>query len=458
MTPDWVRRAVIYHVYPLGLFGAQPRNDFASPPTRHLQGWGPWIDHLLSLGVNALYLGPVLESTAHGYDTANFGEVDRRLGTRADLSALCGELHRRGIRVVLDAVLNHVGRDFWAFRDVQARGPASPYVSWFDGLAFGASSPYGDPFSYRGWNGHYDLVKLDVRNPAVQQHLFDAIRDWVETFGIDGLRLDAADCLDLEFLRALSRFRRTLGRELWLMGELIHGDYRRWVHPEALDSATNYECYKGLWSSHVDRNYFEIAYSLQRQFGRDGIYRDLVLYSFCDNHDVDRVASRLSDPAHLYPLYCLLFAMPGAPSIYYGSEWGIPGQRTPISDRALRPALQLEAMRAHAPHPALPAAIARLAAVRAASPALQAGGYVQLGVQALWLAFLRDSPEQTVAVLVNGDRSPARIEVALPPPGSAPPFRRARDLLDVGAPIDLGGGALRADVPATWARILELQR
>lgn len=455
MTPDWVRRAVFYHVYPLGLFGAPPRNDFTSPPARHLQQFAPWIEHLVALGVNALYLGPVFESTAHGYDTANFGEVDRRLGSRADLAALIAELHRRGIRVVLDAVLAHVGRDFWAFRDVLARGAASPYTAWFDGLTFSGTSPYGDPFTYRGWNGHHELVRLDTRHPAVQQHLLDAVRDWIDSFEIDGLRLDAADCLHPEFLSALSRQRQVLGRELWLMGELIHGDYRTWVHPGALDSATNYECYKGLYSSHVDRNYFEIAYSLQRQFGPDGIYRDLLLYSFCDNHDVDRVASRLIDPAHLYPLHCLLFTMPGIPSIYYGSEWGISGRRTPTSDRALRPALALDAMRSTAPQPDLPSVIARLAAVRAASPALQAGDYRQLGVQSLWLAFLRSAPEQTVAVLVNGGSAPVQLELALP--RGATEFRRVRDLLDPGAPMALDRGTLRATVPPTWARIVELE-
>jgi glycosidase len=451
VTPAWVRGAIFYHVYPLGLFGAPARNDFVSPPARHLRDWTPWLDHLAALGFTALYLGPVFESTAHGYDTANLGEVDRRLGTRADLAALVAALHRRGIHVVLDAVLNHVGREFWAFRDLRAHGRASRYADWFAGVDFEATSPFGDPFAYQGWNGHLELVKLELRNPAVRQHVLDAVRDWVETYQIDGLRLDAADCLDLDFLRALAQLRRSLPRPLWLMGELIHGDYRTWANPEMLDSATNYECYKGLYSSHVDHNLFEIAYSLQRQFGPEGIYRDLTLYSFCDNHDVDRVASRLTDPAQLYSLYCLLFTMPGVPSIYYGSEWGIAGKRTATSDRALRPALQLHAMRAHAPQPALPAVIARLAAVRAASPALQAGRYRQLDVQAGSLAFLREAPEQTVVVAVNADRAPKLLTLAVP--GT---FRQAHDLLDPGAPIALGDGTLRLEVPASWARVLAL--
>jgi glycosidase len=223
------------------------------------------------------------------------------------------------MRLILDGVFNHVGRDFWAFRDVLSAREQSVYREWFAGLKFGESSPYHDPFTYEGWNGHYSLVKLNLHHPAVVQHLFDAVSLWVEEFNIDGLRLDAADSIDIEFLRKLADFCQNLRPDFWLMGEVVHGDYRHWANDQALDSVTNYECYKGLYSSHVDRNYFEIGYSLNRQFGPDGLYRHLPLYNFVDNHDVNRVMSYLKNPAHLYPLYCLLFTMPGIPSIYYGS-------------------------------------------------------------------------------------------------------------------------------------------
>jgi glycosidase len=242
--------------------------------------------------------------------------VDRRLGTNQTLSGLVAGLHQEGMRVILDGVFNHVGRDFWAFRDVLERGEVSPYREWFSGLSFGKTSPLGDPFSYEGWNGHYNLVKLNLRNPAVREHLFGAVKAWMEEFGIDGLRLDAADHVEREFLMALARHCRGLRANFWLMGEVVHGDYRKWVNGEMLDSVTNYECYKGLYSSHVDRNYFEIAYALHRQFGENGLYRHFPLYAFADNHDVNRVASNLSNPMDLFPLYCLLLTMPGVPSIY----------------------------------------------------------------------------------------------------------------------------------------------
>ena len=305
------------------------------------------------LGVNALYVGPVFESTAHGYNTADFFTVDRRLGRNDTLKELIATLHQHNIRVILDGVFHHVGRDFWAFQDLKRNMQSSKFADWFAGLCFDQPSPYGDSFTYDGWKGHYDLVKLKLKHPAVRQHLFKAVEMWMREWNIDGLRLDAADCIDKDFLIALSEYCKTITPNFWLMGEVVAGDYREWVNATMLDSVTNYVCYKGLYSSHVDRNYFEIAYSLNRQFGCDGTCKDCLLYNFVDNHDVDRVASRLDNPAHLYPLYCLLFTMPGIPSIYYGSEWGIEGRKDSGSDAPLRPAIDLTSISQRVPHPDL---------------------------------------------------------------------------------------------------------
>ncbi len=328
----WYDEAVFYHIYPLGLCGAPQRNDFSTPPVARLERLLPWLDHIQSLGANALYLGPLFESSAHGYDTADYYHLDRRLGSDATLADLSREVHARRLRLVLDGVFNHVGRHFWAFRDVQARGQSSPYCDWFANLRFGERSPFGDPFSYESWSGHYSLVRLNLGSPAVREHLFGAVASWVRDFAIDGLRLDTADILDFDFMRALRAVCRGLKTDFWLMGEVIHGDYCRWANPEMLDSVTNYECYKGLYSSLNDANYHEIAYALQRQAGVGGIYQGLKLYNFADNHDVTRVSSQLQSAAHLYPLYALLFSMPGMPSIYYGSEFGLLGEKNDHSD------------------------------------------------------------------------------------------------------------------------------
>lgn len=247
----WTDEAIFYHIYPLGLCGAPPRNDFTSPPTPRLEQLYPWLEHIQSLGANALYLGPLFESTTHGYDTADYFHLDRRLGTDETLRRFSAALHARGLRLVLDGVFNHVGRDFWAFRDVQANHARSPYRDWFSNLCFDGRSPFNDPFQYEGWNGHYELVKLNLHHPAVKEHLFLAVETWIGEFNIDGLRLDAADCLDFTFMQELSAFCRRLRPDFWLMGEVIHGDYRRWANPVTLDTVTNYECYKGLYSSHA---------------------------------------------------------------------------------------------------------------------------------------------------------------------------------------------------------------
>lgn len=451
MQPHWSHDAIFYHIYPLGLCGAPARNDFSAPAQPRLEQITAWIPHLAELGVNAVYFGPLFESTAHGYDTADYYHVDRRLGTRETLARLVGALHAAGIRVILDGVFNHVGRDFWAFRDVLRSGASSPTCGWFAGLNFGGRSPLGDPFIYETWRGHYELVKLNLRNPETRGHLLEAVRHWIQEYDIDGLRLDVADSLDLDFQRELARFARGLRPDFWLLGEVIHGDYRRWANPETLDAVTNYECYKGLYSSLNSKNYFEIAYALNRQFGEGGLYRGLPLYNFADNHDVDRVASNLANPKHLQPLYCLLFTMPGVPSLYYGSEWGLAGKRTPGSDAALRPQLDLSQLQQNAPQPDLPADIRRLIQVRKASPALRHGDYRQLHVSFEQFGFARQAEGETVIVLINASDKPVSLEV----PVNLANGRQLFDRLNGQQRFEVVNGRLRVDaVYPCWARVL----
>jgi len=449
MQTHWIDETIFYHIYPLGFCGAPMANDFTSPPVPRLEKIYQWIDHMRGLQVNALYLGPVFESGTHGYDTADYWSVDRRLGTNQTLADLIQELHRRGIRVILDGVFNHVGRNFWAFRDVQQNVECSARRDWFYRLDFNARSPYGDPFCYEGWNGNYDLVKLNLRAPEVKAHLFQAIQHWMQTFEIDGLRVDAADQIDPQFLHELSAFCHALRPDFWLVGEVIHGDYNHWANPRMLDSVTNYECYKGLYSSFVDKNFFEIAYSLNREFGPQGLYRSLPLYAFADNHDVNRVASQLTQPAHLYPLYCLLFTMPGVPSIYYGSEFGLTGKRTPQEDSALRPCLDLNALQQSCPQPQLPATLARLAALRQNLPALQLGDYEQVWVNHEQLIFARTIAGQTVYVAINASETPIEVQFDLLKPAAS-----LQDTLNDGERFSVQNNRCRLTLPPYWARVL----
>ena len=440
----WVNQSVFYHIYPLGFCGAPEYNSGGAPVPR-LDKLKDWIPHLKELGVNALYLGPVFQSVKHGYDTTDYFQIDCRLGDNDSFAALCDALHENGIRVVLDGVFNHVGRGFWAFRDIQEHGQNSPYCGWFHDLNFGGPSPMGDPFWYTAWQGHYELVKLNLRNPDVVRHLLDAVGMWMDKFHIDGLRLDAADCVDFDFFRTLKGFVKGKDPDFWLMGEIIHGDYARWANPEMLDSVTNYECWKGLWSSHNDKNYFEIAHSLNRQCGPGGIYRNITLYNFADNHDVDRLASKLTNPAHINNLYTLLYTMPGVPSLYYGSEWAIQGQRTKDSDAPLRPCLDLKEMMAL--DQSLCGHLAKLAAIRSAFPALREGQYENVIIKNQQLVFRRATDSQRVYVVLNLEPQEVHMEF----PHQEPVLQ---DVLNDNAIFNNDGGRSWLPVPPYSARIL----
>ncbi|URZ15373.1 alpha-amylase family glycosyl hydrolase [Clostridium felsineum] len=396
----WTKNAIFYHIYPLGLCDAPLENDFTSKPIERLKEIEDWIPHLKSLGINALYLGPVFESTSHGYDTADYFTVDRRLGTNATLKKLITKLHKNGIKIVLDGVFNHVGRNFPQFLDVLQNKGSSPFASWFSGINFNGNTPYNDGFSYDTWGGHYNLVKLNFNNGEVKNLILKIVDFWIKEFKIDGLRLDAADCIDLNFLKELSKFCKSKSEEFFLLGEIIFGDYSRWANKDTLDSVTNYEAYKGLYSSHNSLNYFEIAYSLNREFGEGGIYKDLPLYNFIDNHDVNRIASTLTDIDNIYPTYALLLTMPGIPSIYYGSEFAIKGTKQNNSDKDLRPALKTDIIK-NSENKQLIDFIKVLCKLRVDSEALAEGLYKQLFISNKQFAFLRYSKNEKIIVALN---------------------------------------------------------
>ncbi|MBQ1767835.1 MAG: maltodextrin glucosidase, partial [Oscillospiraceae bacterium] len=302
----WAESSVFYQIYPLGITGAPRDNDGVT--VNRLGKIAEWLPHIKKLGADAIYFSPVFESDTHGYDTRDYRKIDCRLGTNEDFRALVDACHEAGIKVIVDGVFNHVGRNFFAFRDVREKRWESPYRDWFH-INFDGNSAYNDGFWYEGWEGHYELVKLNLRNPAVRDYLVDTIKYWIEEFDIDGLRLDVAYSLEPDFIRQLRWFSDNCGREFFLLGETLHGDYNRWVGNGLLHSCTNYECYKGLWSALNSYNLFEIVHSLKRQFGPEPwtLYKGKHLYCFADNHDVSRAASILVNKDHLPRDYGILF-------------------------------------------------------------------------------------------------------------------------------------------------------
>ncbi|MDD6989249.1 DUF1653 domain-containing protein [Ruminococcus sp.] len=394
---SYINESVIYNIYPLGFCGAPRDND--GNLVYRLDKIYDCIEHLKKMSVNVLVFNPLFESSRHGYDTIDYRKVDCRLGDNNSFKKICNTLHENGIKVILDGVFNHVGRDFFAFKDVQQNLGNSRYCNWFQNLNFGGRSPKGDPFWYEGWAGHYDLVKLNLQNDEVVNYLLDSVKFWIDEFDIDGLRLDAADCIDLEFFKKLRNVCKSKKPDFWLYGEITHGDYNRWANNELLDSVTNYECYKGIYSSHNDHNYFEIAHSLNRQFGNGGIYRNIYTYNFVDNHDVNRIASDLKDKNHLNNVYTLMYTMPGVPSIYYGSEYGIEGKRTQFSDYELRPCLDLNNVE-NANYDLL-SHIIKLGKVRLALEALKYGRFDNVNIMNEKLVYKRFTDNQTVFVAFN---------------------------------------------------------
>lgn len=449
---DWATDAFIYHIFPMGLCGAPSSNDFSSEPVERLSCLYGWTSHIQELGCNTVFLGPVFESTRHGYDTADYFTIDRRLGTNKTFRQLCHDWKQKGLRIILDGVFNHVGRDFWAFKDVLTRQKESPYKDWFFGVDFTKSSPLGDPFYYEGWMDHYDLVKLNLSHPEVRSHLFSAVQMWVKEFGIDGLRLDAADAIDKDFLKALSDECRRIKADFWLMGEVVNGDYREWANPQMLNSTTNYWCYGVLVETHNHRNYGEIADCLKRQFGPQGMYRDLVLYSFADNHDVDRAASKLRYISHLFLFYVFLFTLPGIPSVYYGSEWGIRGRRKKDDDHELRPFLQSVLPEEQHTRPKLYRQIQQLAGIRQRHAALRYGSYREVLVTQHQIAYLRQWQSETILVVLNARRKKIVLEIPLGKKG----FSHATHLLANGLNYEIHNDQVKVTVPASGACILKL--
>lgn len=391
----WANESVFYQIYPLGFCGAPHENDGVL--VSRITKVNDWIEHIKELNANAIYFSPIFESDHHGYDTRDYTKIDCRLGTNEDFAQVCKNLHAENIKVVIDGVFNHVGRGFWAFKDVLEKREASAYKDWFN-INFGGNSNYNDGLWYEGWEGHFELVKLNLRNEQVIQHLFDCIKGWVEEFDIDGLRLDVAYCLDKDFLKRLRKFCNSLKPEFFLVGETLHGDYNQIMNNEMLDSVTNYECYKGLYSSFNSLNMFEIIHSLLRQFGEENwtLYKGKHLLSFVDNHDVSRIGSLLTDKKHLPLIYALLFGMPGIPCIYYGSEWGAEGDKQK-GDDVLRPSFEEPQSNE------LTKWISKCAKAHAESEALCYGSFKSLVLTNKQVIFERSYKDKRVLVAINAD-------------------------------------------------------
>ena len=255
----WAFEDVFYQIYTLGFCNAPFENDGVLE--HRILKVIDYIPHLKRLGVKCVLFNPLFESDTHGYNTRDYRRLDTRLGTNEDFKRVCDALHAEGIKIVLDGVFNHCGRGFFGFKDVCEKKWESEYKDWFY-INFDGNDAWNDGLWYEGWEGNYDLVKFNLANYRVADYLIDSVRMWVNEFGIDGLRLDVAYCINPDFLKRLRWETSQMKEDFFLMGEMIHGDYNRLVNDEMCHSATNYECYKGMYSAFNSMNLFEIVHFL----------------------------------------------------------------------------------------------------------------------------------------------------------------------------------------------------
>ncbi len=394
----WYDEAVFYHIYPLGLTGAPKLNSY-SEPVHRLNTLIPWISHIKEIGCNALYIGPLFESVGHGYETTDYKKLDSRLGTNEDLTNFVAECHKQGVRVIFDGVFNHTGRDFFAFRDIRENRENSAYKDWYCNVNFWGNNSFNDGFSYENWGGYDLLAKLNQRNPDVRDYICDVIRFWVKEFDIDGIRLDAADVMDFDYMKALRQVANEVKSDFWLMGEVIHGNYSRWANDGTLHSVTNYMLHKALYSAHNDHNYFEVAHTIK--YVGDMAGNRLKLYTFVDNHDVERIYTKLRNKVHFVPVHIMLYTLPGIPSIYYGSEFGIEGKKERGSDDSLRPALDFDDYKDAINTNPCTQLISALGKTRRNTPALCYGYYRELQLQNTNFAYERTLDGKSVIITVN---------------------------------------------------------
>ena len=442
----WYDEAVFYHIYPLGLTGAPKKNEYGETVSR-LNALIPWITHIKSIGCNALYIGPLFESVGHGYETTDYKKLDSRLGTNQDLKKFVKACHEEGIRVILDGVFNHTGRDFFAFQDIKKNRENSPYKDWYCNVNFWGNNEYNDGFSYDNWGGYNLLVKLNQHNPSVKDYICDVIRFWVKEFDIDGIRLDAADVLDFNYMQALRGVANEVKQDFWLMGEVIHGDYTRWVNEGTLHAVTNYHLHKALYSGHNDHNYFEIAHTVKRQYDLGSCRQNgLKLYNFVDNHDVERIYTKLNNKQHFIPVHILMYTLPGVPSIYYGSEFGIEGKKERYSDDSIRPALNLEQYTDAVEKNTFTKLLASLGKIRQNTPALSYGDFKELVLTNCQYAFARTYNSQSVIISVNNADNDAWMNL---PAGGDGEYVGALS----GKRVTANGGTLSVNVKANSGEI-----
>ncbi len=432
-APQWVKNAVFYQIFPERFANGNKRNDppgvqpWGGVPTPNnffggdLAGIRQHIGYLRRLGVTAIYLNPIFQAPSnHKYDTTNYLKIDPHFGTLADFRALVHDLHAAHIRVILDGVFNHTGTTFHAFKEAVAKGPTSPYWTWY--------TFYGFPVveqpkpNYASWWGLWSLPKLNYANPAVRSYILDKVVPFWGRQGIDGWRLDVPNEITQPgFWQDFRKAVKAINPDAYLVGE-IWTDPRAWIRGNKFDATMNYpfrDAVLGFAAGKTSPSAFDATLAAQR--ADEGTATD-GMFNLLGSHDTERLLTAMGGDAARQRLAALVqFTYPGAPVIYYGDEIGMSGPKDP-GDRGC-----FDWNRKHwnlATH----AFYRRLIALRKAHPALRTGSFQTLLTDDRQdvFAYERQLGRDRLVVVLNAASASADVTL---PAGGFPDGTRLTDLL-----------------------------
>ena len=458
-VPDWVKKGIIYHIYPLGFFGAPYNSRDESETVNRLEKIREYYSHFQEMGVDIIQFGPIFESVSHGYDTTDYFKIDHRLGTNELFKEVVDELHGMGIKVIVDGVFNHVGREFFSFKDVQEHKQHSSKQGWhYIDFSQSYMNPHMDGFDYKPWEGFYDLVKLNLDNHEVRDYFFNVAKYWLGEIGIDGWRLDVAYLIENHFWRDFKHACKSVKSDSVLIGEMIHGPYSQKIGQDLLDAGTGYAIYKSIFNGINEGNLWELKGVLEQSFHPQwGQNKNIALMNFLGNHDVTRIRSILKDERHVIPAFLILFTLNGFPKIYYGDEIGLTGVVIPgRSDRDVRKSMPPSTQERDPYGQSIFANIKRFIQFRKENHALVYGNLTPVwadNTKSNMIAYLRKSSQQTLLVVVSTSFETKKVKIPLWNQGLD--GSQFIDLLNSSEEYWVHNNQIEIDVPGCWGRVLK---
>lgn len=294
----------------------------------NLRGIISKLTYLRDLGITGIYLTPIFESISdHKYNTTDYQRIDTDFGTEEIFKELVDTAHSMGIKVMIDAVFNHSGRDFFAWKDVVKNKRASQYYDWFF---------IQEDDSYFSFAFEAEMPKLNTNNGEVVNYFCQICKDWVEKWNIDGIRFDVGNEISHSFIKRIHRELKSINPDLFLLGEIWH-DSIQWLQGDEYDSVMNYPFMESLNNFFVNKNLDakDFMYIMNRCYSLYMSQVNRVLFNFLDSHDVGRIYSRCGNIDIFFQQLVILVTMPGTPCIYYGTEIAMDGKCGPYNRKPM---------------------------------------------------------------------------------------------------------------------------